>query len=530
MINRVDHPRLTNYGVRLTANGGVFDGLGAHLELRDLSFAGRDFSVSLRVYTEPGDTDYVGDLISAFNPATRTGFGLGVVTHAGVTSSQSNYRNLQFFVDNDTSPLWRDCGRPGNATLVFSLAVHEGNLYAATFEHGQGLRGRVYRYESSGTWTDCQIPNRSNAVSSLLSWDGALYAATGRYDARGSALGDAANDIDESRIWKLENGKWTDCGNPPGNDDLYVLGLHHRRLYATPSYRPGLYQWQGKQEWKFCADPLPRFFALCSWRGHLYAATNASLRTLGPPPLFERGFILLPDADGVYRYDDSSNTWTGCGRIEGETQMYTFTVHRGELHVGTWPTAKVLRSAQGIGWEDLGAVHPEEKEIMGMGVYNGKLYAGTLPAADVYRLDGKHVWTKVGETDQTPAVTYRRAWSMAVHDGKLFVGTLPSGHVFAMQTGISVSDSRQLGAGWQHIAAVKAGPELRLFINGELRARTTGSSDINPVSDVPLLIGAGPHDFLKGTMRDLSVYARSLGSDEIASLANNQHALVGSDA
>jgi hypothetical protein len=228
----------------------------------------------------------------------------------------------------------------------------------------------------------------------------------------------------------------------------------------------------------------------------------------------------LPDSDGVYRYDDRTNAWTGCGKIPNEDQMYSFVVHRGAIYTGTWPNAKVFRSATGIGWEDCGQFHPDEKEVMGMCIYNGMMYAGTLPAADVYRYDADHHWTNVGNVDQTQGVKYRRAWSMAVHDGRLFVGSLPAGNVYAMNVGAVASDSHQLTTGWHQVAAVREGDKAILYIDGQLRGQSKAiAPHLDLTNRLPLTIGLGAHDYFKGKMADIRLFGRALQPREIGTLA-----------
>ncbi len=496
----------------------MFEGRGGYLEIPDgegLRLGGEPFSITARIWIAAHEAEVIGDIASKFDPSTRKGFNLSVADHGGVTSASSNYRNLQFSIDAGTTPQWADCGRVGNATLIFALAVNEGQLYASTFELGGGV-GHVYRYAGGDRWEDTGLPCKANAVTGLASLDGALYAASGLYDSRGSALGAGENLNSECRVWRLEpDGRWTDCGVPEGEEDQFHLGIYRGHVYATPAYRRGLYRYEGEKRWTACAEPYPRFFALSQWRGHLYAGTNKSLRHVGPPPKRERTFTFLPEADIVYRYDDRTDTWTGCGQVESETQMYCFSVHRGALYVGTWPSAKMFRTNTGIGWEDCGRVDPAEEELMGVGVYNGMMYCGTLPAADVYRYDGDHRWTKVGQTDQTQGVKYRRAWSMAVHDGKLFVGTLPSGHVFSMQTGAVASDSRELAAGWHDVAAVRDAAGVRLYLDGQLRAQCAGREVLDVSNEQPLRIGFGAYDYFRGKIADVRLYAGALSAEAI---------------
>jgi hypothetical protein len=144
-----------------------------------------------------------------------------------------------------------------------------------------------------------------------------------------------------------------------------------------------------------------------------------------------------------------------------------------------------------------------------------------LPLAEVYRYDGDDRWTSIGRVDQTPDVIYRRAWSMAVHDGKLFVGTLPSGHVRSFEAGKSVTHGHELPPGWRHIAAVRDGRRLLLYIDGKevARSREFDPDEYDVTNDAPLRIGFGPHDYFNGVLRDVRVYRKSLSAAEVAALA-----------
>jgi len=112
-------------------------------------------------------------------------------------------------------------------------------------------------------------------------------------------------------------------------------------------------------------------------------------------------------------------------------------------------------------------------------------------------------------------------WSMAVYQGKLFAGTLPSGRVLSLEAGRCVTYDRELPSGWRHIAAVKAGGLLKLYVDGRCVA---GSSPFDPAdydlsTKSPLRIGFGQHDYFNGRMRDLRLYRRALGKEEIRLLA-----------
>jgi gamma-glutamylcyclotransferase (GGCT)/AIG2-like uncharacterized protein YtfP len=231
------------------------------------------------------------------------------------------------------------------------------------------------------------------------------------------------------------------------------------------------------------------------------------------------GFLWATSYDGgrVYRYDGEA--WKDLGQLGDNTQTYSFAVHRGRLCVGTWPSGKVYRWNEER-WEDLGRLG-NELEVMGMLVHNGHLYAGTLPLAEVYRYDGGQTWTRLKQLDATPDVKYRRAWTMAQYDGRLFCSTLPSGRVYSLEAGPCVTHDREFPPGWQHLAAVKHGGRLKLYVNGKLAAesRPFDPAKFDLTTDAPLRIGAGAGDSFRGSLSDVRLYRRALDEAELGALA-----------
>lgn len=132
----------------------------------ELNLGAGDFSISLWLHTDA--LKDIGDLINKFDPDTRRGFTLGVVTSSGVTyTAKPNSRNIHFGIDGGTQPKWRDCGRPGNAINVQSLAVCGGNLYAGTLELGSNERGHLWRY-TGGTAKNINPGGRVYQVQGLF--------------------------------------------------------------------------------------------------------------------------------------------------------------------------------------------------------------------------------------------------------------------------------------------------------------------------------------------------------------------------
>jgi len=405
--------------VRFEDGSGFFNGLDAWLEVpasNSFKPGTGPFSIAVWVHTAEQLDDVLGDVITSYDPVTRTGYTLSLMNYAGVTSAQSNWRNILFGIDAARiDPRWTDCGRPGTNQQVKSLVVHDGGLFAAVWEPAENVSGHVYRYAGGTRWVDCGSPDLANAITGLAVFDGKLYAGSERYSGGGSSLPLSPNENDGGRVFRYEGGtRWTDCGKVADVRGISGLAVYKGKLYAgtgtsggwreKPRTR-GMYRYDGDGKWTSCGCPGLRVVHLCVHNGDLFG--------------------LSYDDGGFFRYDGGTK-WTRLGPVPDTNQVYSAAVYEGGLHVGTWPTGSVFRFDGPRKWSHRGRLGME-KEVMGMAVYNGKLYAGTLPLAEVYRYDGKNRWATTGQLDKTPDVRYRRAWVTAVFSGRLFCGVLPSG-------------------------------------------------------------------------------------------------------
>jgi hypothetical protein len=505
----VDFSAIGPSGTPKTA--AAFDGQHALLEIpthERLQLGTKDFSVSLWVHADSEFDDVPGDLISQYDPATHTGFHLGLKTSAGVTFSQANVRHLQFGVDQDRpEESWLDCGSPGNALLAFALCEYAGDLYAGTCEPGRDDAGHVYRYAGDDNWIDCGAPDRSNSVTSLAVFQGQLYAGTGKYRVAGSSLPESENTTPGGGIFRYDGeSKWIDCGHLAESEAVGGMVVYRNRLYASSLYRPaGFFRYEGGTSWKDGGSPprpddLPgdttqmRVEAMGVYNGYLYATSY--------------------DGGRVFRFDGES--WLDCGQLADNTQSYAFAILEGRLYVGTWPSGRVYRFEKPHQWTDVGRLG-EELEVMGMLVHNGRLIAGTLPLAEVYEFDHKSSWKKLTRLDHTPEVRYRRAWTMAEHDGRLFCSTLPSGKVWSWRAGRVAMSGTAFPPGWHHVAAVRSSGSIKLFIDGLPAAEQSdfSAADYDLSGGQPLRIGFGPNDYFKGKLSDVRLYGRALLDSEI---------------
>lgn len=492
-----------------------FDGRGSRIEVassKSLQFGSDEFSIAMWVNTSEELDDTLGDLLSKYDPVSRRGLNFGIQNHAGVTSSQANYRHLHFGIDNG-SPIgaWTDHGQLGNAVLIYGMAVFDGQLFAGTCEAGQNQAGRVFRYDGQ-TWTDCGSPDKCNAVSALAVYAGRLYVGVSKYRLAGSSLTESDNLNLGGTVYRYDgDDDWVPCGTLPDTEAINGMVVYRGSLYAGSMYAPaGFFRYDGGTQWTSCGTP---------------GGKRVESLTVHNGTIFATGY----DEGAVYRYD--GRQWEHLGNLEGANQTYGFAMHNGQLYVSEWPHARVFRWGGGNQWHPAGRLG-EEKETMPLLVYNGKMYAGTLPSAEVYRFDDPK-WSKVGRLDFTPDVRYRRVWTMAVYRGRLFAGVLPSGHVHSIEVGRNVTYDRALPAGWVHLTAVRDSDHLRLHVNGKLVATSSKfkAQDYDISTDKPLNIGFGAHDYFNGRLSDVRLFGRALTEREIEQLAdgNNSRQATGTN-
>jgi hypothetical protein len=383
------------------------------------------------------------------------------------------------------------------------MVVHRGSLYAATWTYDWNRVGIekplddfccVYRYAGGTKWEDCGQPGQCRRLFGLASFRGGLYVTA-----------------EDGRCYVHAGGcEWNECGRFPNY--AHPLGIHDGKLYAGVLNPAGVWAFDGKQ-----------------WT------------PLGNPQ----------------------------GREERCNQVHALEVFRGKLHATTWPEGHVVRLEANGGWTDLGRLG-DSLEINALNVYNGQLYGGTIPRAEVFRFNpaaqrgvpipppspeskpqrrvrrpapppepGSPAWTSVRRFLEPAGYEFRnpnewaRVTSLTTFQGKLFasLGSCTSsrldapcdfrGTVWSMEAGRNVSYDRDLGPGWKHLAAVRRGDRLELYVDGRLAASsaTFTPADYELTTDSPLRIGFGEVDYFSGKIREVRLLGRALPPNEISRLA-----------
>ena len=86
---------------------------------------------------------------------------------------------------------------------------------------------------------------------------------------------------------------------------------------------------------------------------------------------------------------------------------------------------------------------------------------------------------------------------------------------------VAANYERDIGGEWTHLAGVRDGKQLKLYVNGKLSAvsdlRDGPAFDLS--NDKPLWIGFGAQNFFTGAMSDVRLYDGPLSDDDVAKLA-----------
>ncbi len=510
---------------------GEFDGRTGFIEVppsASLNFGAGDFTLCARIWNADDTNGVRGDLLCQYEPVRSRGLNLNVTSSAGGYSSHGDDRHLFFGIDDARISAWEDCGRP-SATSNYvsnSLTVFNGSLFAATTDAAKEEDwGHVFRYRGGQRWEDCGRVGtlKARGVGPMIVHKGSLYAATWNYDWTRVGVkkpGEPTYEADFCRVYRYASGRnWEDCGQPGECRRLFGLASYRGRLFVTAE-DGRCYVHDGKQTWTVCGR-FPNYAHPMGVHGdRLYAG------------------VLNPA--GIWEYDGS--TWKPLGNPQGSeercNQIHAIGVYRSKLHVTTWPEGHVLRLDPNGKWTDCGRLG-DAMEINGLVVYNGKLYGGSIPRAEVFRYEAEGQWTSVGQFLKPANYSFKdstewaRVTSLTVYAGKLFasMGSCTSSHldapadfrgkVFALQQGQCISYDRDIGPGWKHIAAIRRGSRLEIYVDGSRVSQSPAwtGSPVDLENGASLRIGMGETAHFRGRMQDVRAYNRSLKPAELQALA-----------
>ncbi|MEQ7009747.1 LamG-like jellyroll fold domain-containing protein [Actinopolymorpha sp. B17G11] len=492
-----------------------------------------DFTVALWLVVPADRPGSAGGLATTFDPTSRTGFNLGVISSAGGYNGPGDELRVSFGIDAGTDPRWIDCGRPSPSSNLISnsLTVFDGHLHAASTDAPAVADwAHVYRHHGGKEWEDLGQVGKGAAhgVGPLIVHCGSLYAATWNYDWTRVDT----EDLTPCRVYRYEGpGRWEDCGQPGASRRLYSLASYRGDLYVAGD-DCSVHVYRGDRTWE----------KVRSFASHAHPMTvhdgSLVLATLNPAT--------------VWTYDGT--TWTDLGNPLGDeehcNQIHTLDQFDEALHLGSWPLGKVVRwGPRSTRWKDLGRLG-DSTEVQALASYNGMLYAGAIPRSEVFRYDGDHNWTSVRrfydrprweplqvcEVDDTPRGErglreWSRVTSLTQHAGMLFASTgsctgaaadAPAdvrGTVHAMSAGVTATTAHSLEPGRHHIAAVRRGGAVSVYVDGRLAATAHGEVTGSLATVAGLRVGPDVPGAFRGEVQDFGAYDHALDRREIEELA-----------
>ena len=527
--------------VTFDEHGATFDGRQGRIQVSatDAPHVGtRDFSLAVSVRCQTPLASTLGDLVNQFDPSTRRGFNLHVAGSSPAYSAMSDTRHVHFGIDDAYLGEWQDHGKPwASNSLISNLVAYDGELYCGIADADRPEdRAHVFRFGGDQRWIDCgRLGDDTNhhSVMSMIVHQGKLTAGTGIWDWV-QALGglEGAPAPAPTRVYQYDGGtRWKDLGQVGNGSRVLCLASFQGELYAGLDRAGGghAFRYDG-QSWIDCGAPDGKNFeCLLPWGGTLYAATHGN----------------------IYEYL-GGQAWKRLGTAPHDiTQIHCMQVFGGKVLLGTWPQGYVLRHEGVDDWARIGRLGLPEgsklcNEVMDLTVYNGKLYAGLIPLAEVFRYERDNDWQQLGSLASRPdwsvdtTATWTRVTCLSAFQGRLFAGTGscqgraldapvdPSlGRVHSIQAGQVVSHERDIGGDWTHIAAVRRGRQLELYVNGQ-RTATSTMGDDGPMFDLtnhaPMWIGFGAQNFFHGQMADVRWYDGALDPAAIRLLAQDSGA------
>lgn len=522
--------------------GGYFNGHDSLITIPDsslLHLGERDFSLAVRVKCQSPMSNVLGDLINKFDPRQRRGWNFHIAGSAPGYDAMSDARHVHFGIDDGYLSEWEDHGKPWPSNShIPCLIVFNGELYCSIADADSTQdKTHVFRFAGGKSWVDCGRVGDDPlqySVTGMIVHAGKLYAMTSMWDweqARGQTPG--LPRASNSRVYVYEGEKiWRDLG---------PLGETHRgghmasfkgELYVTSNkvgdrtvfkYDGHVFKHDG-QQWVDCGRPMPLngLGCLLAYDDKLYVTT----------------------AFNVYQYE-GGESWKCIGeQPHGVEQIHSMTVLDGKLHIGTWPQGYVLRYVGNQDWEIAGRLGLPEgmrlcNEVNSLTVYNGKVYAGVIPKAEVYRYEQDNDWTLLGNLARRPDwevnnyPTWLRVLCLTPFQGRLFACTgscqgraldaqvdESMGRIYSLQAGQVVSYEHDIGTDWTHLAAVRQGEHLHLYVNGKLVATSELRSGpaFNLTNDLPMRIGFGAQNYFTGFMSDVRLYDGALQAEEVMKL------------
>ncbi len=360
-----------------------------------------------------------------------------------------------------------DAPLPSIPTPVAVWALNGDARDATGHSHDGRARGIIWREDGSaefnGRDAGVEIPHHPDLALgrdpfTIAGWvytekdlDDAPGDIAGKYDAaarRGFTLSimsypgvtsgqpnwrNLAFGIDDARITQA----WTDCGRPGNCKMVFALCVWRGDLYAATfeleAEQSGhVYRYAGGNRWEDCGSPdrANAVTALAVFEDRLYAGT-ACYDSVGSS---------LPASPNrtpggrICRYDGPGQ-WTCRGRLENAETGAADTVHSLAVYRGRLYATTIYKSGRGL-YEYRGEAVWRYRGNPGwrvevLGVHNGDLYTTSYDGPGrVARWNPARGWQDLGAPPET-----MQTYAFMPYEGRLMLATWPNATVYRLDPG-----------------------------------------------------------------------------------------------
>jgi Concanavalin A-like lectin/glucanases superfamily len=371
LVAKFDPVTRTGFSLSAISSAGGYNGPGDELRLSFGIDAGTEPQWFDRGRPSPA-SNYISNSLTVFDGALHA-----ATSDAPEPADRGHvYRHV-----GETQ--WEDLGQVARegAHGVGPLLVHRDALYAASWNydwtrvHDEDLAPcHVYRFAAPGRWDDCGAPGNAKRIFSLASFRGDLYAmgddATVHVH-RGGATWELVRRFDTfahpatvhdgrlvlgmlqpATVWAYDGDAWEDLGNPLGDpercDEIHSLATFGGALHAGTWHLGRVARWDASgRRWRQTGrlGDSTEVMALNVYNGTLYGASIPraevfrherdrrwrSVRRLFAPPGWRP--VLVRNMHGP----------DGDRRMRGWTRITSLTQHDGLLFasVGSCTSAAV---------------------------------------------------------------------------------------------------------------------------------------------------------------------------------------------
>jgi hypothetical protein len=159
----------------------------------------------------PDDSNAVTSLAS-FGGSLYAGTGKYRLTGSSLAESSNNHRGGRLY-RRDQDGSWQPVGELLDADAVGGMVVFKNRLWVSSLYKP----ARLYSWDLKGVWKEERLPETDRRVESMAVHDGKLYATS----------------YDNAHVYRFDGDSWMDLGSVGENTQTYAFACYRRHLYVS---------------------------------------------------------------------------------------------------------------------------------------------------------------------------------------------------------------------------------------------------------------------------------------------------------